>query len=54
MTRLVAITPSLIVSIIGGSAAAGKLIIIASVSDIILSDWQNSKWHKILKNIIDI
>ncbi|XP_057521234.1 metal transporter Nramp7.2-like [Amaranthus tricolor] len=31
MTRLVAITPSLIVSIIGGSAAAGKLIIIASM-----------------------
>ncbi|CAO2819737.1 unnamed protein product [Amaranthus hypochondriacus] len=31
MTRLVAITPSLIVSIIGGSAGAGKLIIIASM-----------------------
>lgn len=32
ITRLVAFTPSLIVSIIGGSAGAGKLIIIASVS----------------------
>ncbi|XP_021725589.1 metal transporter Nramp5-like [Chenopodium quinoa] len=31
VTRLVAITPSLIVSIIGGSAGAGKLIIIASM-----------------------
>nr|WNH25166.1 natural resistance-associated macrophage protein 8 [Fagopyrum tataricum] len=31
MTRSIAITPSLIVSIIGGSAGAGKLIIIASM-----------------------
>ncbi|GMH17158.1 hypothetical protein Nepgr_018999 [Nepenthes gracilis] len=31
LTRAVAITPSLIVSIIGGSAGAGKLIIIASM-----------------------
>ncbi|KAJ9673557.1 hypothetical protein PVL29_023243 [Vitis rotundifolia] len=31
MTRSIAITPSLIVSIIGGSAAAGRLIIIASM-----------------------
>ncbi|GJW61025.1 metal transporter Nramp5-like protein [Tanacetum coccineum] len=31
ITRLIAITPSLIVSIIGGSSGAGKLIIIASM-----------------------
>ncbi|GAB2224364.1 hypothetical protein Droror1_Dr00005119 [Drosera rotundifolia] len=31
MTRSIAITPSLIVSIIGGSSAAGRLIIIASI-----------------------
>ncbi|KAF3774326.1 Metal transporter [Nymphaea thermarum] len=31
MTRTIAITPSLVVSIIGGSAGAGKLIIIASM-----------------------
>nr|WNH25167.1 natural resistance-associated macrophage protein 9 [Fagopyrum tataricum] len=31
MTRLVAITPSLVVSIIGGSSGAGRLIIIASM-----------------------
>ncbi|PKA64760.1 Metal transporter Nramp5 [Apostasia shenzhenica] len=31
MTRLIAITPSLIVSIIGGSSGAGRLIIIASM-----------------------
>ncbi|KAJ4836676.1 Metal transporter Nramp5 [Turnera subulata] len=31
MTRCIAITPSLIVSIIGGSSAAGRLIIIASM-----------------------
>jgi hypothetical protein len=31
LTRTLAILPSLIVSVIGGSAAAGKLIIIASV-----------------------
>lgn len=31
MTRCIAITPSLIVSIIGGSQGAGRLIIIASV-----------------------
>ncbi|RWW41818.1 hypothetical protein BHE74_00052673 [Ensete ventricosum] len=36
MTRCVAIVPSLIVSIIGGSAGAGKLIIIASI---ILISW---------------
>lgn len=35
MTRSIAITPSLIVSIIGGSQGAGKLIIIASVREII-------------------
>ncbi|KAH7685345.1 NRAMP family protein [Dioscorea alata] len=32
MTRCIAITPSLIVSIIGGSSGAGRLIIIASVN----------------------
>lgn len=31
VTRTLAIVPSLIVSVIGGSAAAGQLIIIASV-----------------------
>ncbi|KAL9229254.1 hypothetical protein vseg_004740 [Gypsophila vaccaria] len=31
VTRMIAITPSLVVSMIGGSAAAGKLIIIASM-----------------------
>ncbi|KAK8947414.1 Metal transporter Nramp5 [Platanthera zijinensis] len=31
LTRVIAITPSLIVSIIGGSSGAGKLIIIASI-----------------------
>ncbi|MBA0702572.1 hypothetical protein Goari_027217 [Gossypium aridum] len=31
MTRCIAITPSLIVSIIGGSQGAGRLIIIASI-----------------------
>ncbi|PKI42459.1 hypothetical protein CRG98_037132 [Punica granatum] len=31
MTRMIAITPSLIVSIIGGSSGAGRLIIIASI-----------------------
>lgn len=31
LTRCLAIVPSLIVAIIGGSAGAGKLIIIASV-----------------------
>ncbi|KAM7514819.1 hypothetical protein LguiA_004402 [Lonicera macranthoides] len=31
VTRLIAITPSLIVSIIGGSAGAGRLIVIASI-----------------------
>lgn len=31
MTRCIAITPSLIVSIIGGPSGAGRLIIIASV-----------------------
>ncbi|GAB2224358.1 hypothetical protein Droror1_Dr00005113 [Drosera rotundifolia] len=31
MTRSIAITPSLIVSIIGGSSGAGRLIIIASI-----------------------
>ncbi|ERN03708.1 hypothetical protein AMTR_s00203p00031460 [Amborella trichopoda] len=30
-TRCIAITPSLIVSIVGGASAAGKLIIIASI-----------------------
>lgn len=33
MTRCIAITPSLIVSIIGGSSGAGRLNIIASVSE---------------------
>lgn len=32
ITRLIAITPSLVVSIIGGSSGAGRLIIIASVN----------------------
>ena len=32
LTRCLAIVPSLIVALIGGSAGAGKLIIIASVS----------------------
>ncbi|KAM7514818.1 hypothetical protein LguiA_004401 [Lonicera macranthoides] len=31
VTRLIAITPSLVVSIIGGSAGAGRLIVIASI-----------------------
>jgi Mn2+/Fe2+ NRAMP family transporter len=31
MTRCIAIAPSLVVSIIGGSSGAGRLIIIASV-----------------------
>jgi natural resistance-associated macrophage protein len=31
VTRIVAIAPSLVVSIIGGSSGAGRLIIIASV-----------------------
>ena len=41
MTRSIAITPSLIVSIIGGSAGAGRLIIIASVrnSPYVFSGW---------------
>ena len=35
LTRCLAIIPSLIVALIGGSAGAGKLIIIASVHTII-------------------
>lgn len=35
MTRWIAITPSLIVSIVGGSSGAGRLIIIASVYPLI-------------------
>jgi natural resistance-associated macrophage protein len=36
MTRCIAIAPSLVVSIIGGSSGAGRLIIIASVINQIL------------------
>lgn len=35
LTRCLAIVPSLIVALIGGSAGAGQLIIIASVIDIV-------------------
>lgn len=38
LTRCLAIVPSLIVALIGGSAGAGKLIIIASVIDSIFGD----------------
>jgi Mn2+/Fe2+ NRAMP family transporter len=40
MTRSIAIVPSLIVSIIGGSSGAGRLIVIASVILIALSGHQ--------------
>jgi hypothetical protein len=50
MTRCIAIFPSLVVSIIGGSNGAGRLIIIASVQCSThvhyfrLERWQLSNW----------
>ena len=47
MTRCVAITPSLIVSIIGGSNGAARLIIIASVC----KQWTMSSFYFIFFNV---
>lgn len=42
--------PSLIVALIGGSAGAGQLIIIASVIDIVQNNWAYLNWkHAILE-----
>lgn len=41
LTRCLAIVPSLIVAVIGGSAGAGKLIIIASVRNLCLQIFSN-------------
>ena len=50
MTRSIAITPSLVVSIIGGSSGAGRLIIIASVN---VTGTQTAEHNSSAYNLMD-